>query len=481
MFRIKGAAMSFLQKLPFLVAAFMLLLPGVGRAEAVKTPPVSSGQVMLSYAPVVKRVAPAVVNIYTSKVVRQRVISPLFDDPFFQQFFGGGMPGVTRERMENALGSGVIIRPDGLIVTNNHVIAGADQITAVLADHREFEARLVTTDDRTDLAVLRIDTKGEALPYLELKDSDNAEVGDIVLAIGDPFGVGQTVTSGIISGLARTSVDINDINYFIQTDAAINPGNSGGALVTMDGKIVGINSAIFSRSGGSLGIGFAIPSNMVRAVVSAVTTGQKNVVRPWTGIEGQEVTPEAAASLNMPRPSGVLVNNLRAGSPAQETGIKIGDVIMTVNGKNVEDPAAFRYRIATLPVGSEAALEIMRKGQRLNLSMKLIAPPENPPREETRVTGKNPLAGAVIANVSPAVSEEIGLRGIDHGVVVLRLSEESTAAGLGFHPGDIVQRINGVDISTVRDVMGVLRERVNGGWRIVLRRGDNVINLMVGG
>ncbi|MDD5586570.1 MAG: Do family serine endopeptidase [Alphaproteobacteria bacterium] len=474
--------MNFVRKFSYLVLVMGLLLPCASVAETVKTPPVSAEQVRLSYAPVVKRVAPAVVNIYTAKVVRQRVISPLFDDPFFNQFFGGGFPhGMTRERMENALGSGVIIRPDGLIVTNNHVIAGADEIAVVLSDHREFEARLVTTDDRTDLAVLRIDAKGEALPYLELKDSDNAEVGDLVLAVGDPFGVGQTVTSGIISGLARTSVDINDINYFIQTDAAINPGNSGGALVTMDGKLIGINSAIFSRSGGSMGIGFAIPSNMVRAAVSAVASGQKNVVRPWTGIEGQGVTPEVAVSLSLPRPSGVLVNGLHEGSPARGAGLKTGDVILAVNGKSVEDPSAFRYRIATLPVGSEASLDVLRKGQKLNLTMKLIVPPENPPRDETRVKGRNPLTGAVIANLSPAVSEEIGLRGIDRGVVVLKLIDGAAASNVGFQPGDIIQRINGVETNSVSETLEALQNRRQGGWRIVLRRGDNVINLMVGG
>ncbi len=463
----------------FLVVGLVLVAPAI--AEPVKIPPSTAQQVTLSYAPVVKRVAPAVVNIYTSKVIRQRIVSPLFNDPFFQQFFGGGLPhGMTRERMESSLGSGVIIRPDGLIVTNNHVIAGADQIKVVLADRREFEAKVVTADERTDLAVVRMDTKGEALPFIELRDSDNVEVGDLVLAIGNPFGVGQTVTNGIISALARTSLDINDINYFIQTDAPINPGNSGGALVTMDGKLVGINSAIFSRSGGSMGIGFAIPSNIVRTVVAAVESGKKNVVRPWTGIEGQEVTGEIAASLNLQSPAGVLVNALHSASEAKRAGLKIGDIILAVNGKIVEDPAAFRYRVATMPIGSDATVEVMRKGQRLNITFKLIAPPENPPRQETAIKGNNPLSGAVIANLSPAVSEELGFYDIERGVVVLKLTDDGPAARIGFRPGDVIARINGLEITNVKDAEEALQKSVRG-WRIGLRRGGDEVNIMVGG
>jgi len=449
-------------------------------AEPVKVLPQSAQQVSLSYAPLVKRVAPAVVNIYTRKMVRQR-ISPLFGDPFFQQFFGGALPpGMTRQRMESSLGSGVIVRPDGLVVTNNHVIAGADEITVVLSDRREFEATLVTTDERMDLAVLRLNARGETFSYLELKDSDSAEVGDLVLAIGNPFGVGQTVTNGIISALARTSLDINDINYFIQTDAPINPGNSGGPLVTMDGKLVGINSAIFSRDGGNMGIGFAIPSNMVRTVTEAVASGRKYVVRPWTGIEGQEVTPDVAASLGLASPSGVLVNGVHPAGPAQRAGLKRGDVIAAVNGKAVEDPSAFRYRIATMAVGTEATLDVLRGGKKQTVSFKLIAPPEDPPRDETTVKGNNPLAGAVIANLSPAVNEERGFRGMDKGVVVINVADDGPAARLGFRPGDVIQNINGAAVATVKDVLAAVQKPARG-WKLGIRRGDDIVNLMVGG
>ena len=260
----------------------------VGPASAGKALPTSRGEVELSFAPLVKTAAPAVVNIYTRKVVRTRRLAPLFDDPFFRRFFGdkfGFGNGRPRQRIQNSLGSGVIVAGEGIVVTNRHVIEGADQITVVLADRREFDATIVGSDDRTDLAVLRIDAGVDSLPSLDLRDSDTLEVGDLVLAIGNPFGVGQTVTSGIVSALARTQVGISDLNFFIQTDAAINPGNSGGALVTMDGKLAGINSAIFSKSGGSHGIGFAIPANMVRSVVAGLAEGRR-LVRPWLGAWG---------------------------------------------------------------------------------------------------------------------------------------------------------------------------------------------------
>jgi len=453
----------------------------MGRAEA-EAPaiPQSRQQITLSFAPLVKQVAPAVVNIYTEKKVQQRM-SPLFDDPLFRQFFGNALPpGFSRERLENSLGSGVIIRTDGVIVTSNHVIAGADQIRVVLADRREFDAHLITADEHSDLALLQVETRGEKLPWLELKDSDEAEIGDLILAIGDPFGVGQTVTSGIISAVAHGAVGSSDLNYFIQTDAAINPGNSGGALVTMDGKLVGINAAIYSQSGGNLGIGFAVPSNMVRVVLNAVQQGQKSIIHPWLGIDGQEITPELAASMNLAQPSGVLVNQIHSASPAGKAGLHIGDIVLSVNGKTVEDIDAFRYRIATLPVGSTADLGIMRKGQKLELHVALIAPPEDPPRDKTVVTGRNPLEGATLENISPAVIEEIGLHDIEQGVAVTSVKNGSNASHIGLHPGDVMVNINGKKIANVHDAMTNLGQSENG-WRISIRRGDNVMTVMVGG
>src|SRR4051812_14633359 len=265
--------------------------------------PASAADVKLSYAPIVQRVQPAVVNVYAAKTVQNR--NPLLDDPVFRRFFG--VPGQQPEQMQRSLGSGVMVDPSGLVVTNNHVIEGADQVKVSLADKREFEAEIVLKDSRTDLAVLRLKDGKEKFPTLDFANSDELMVGDVVLAIGNPFGVGQTVTHGIISALARTQVGITDYQFFIQTDAAINPGNSGGALVDMTGKLVGINTAIFSRSGGSQGIGFAIPANMVRVVVASAKSGGKAVKRPWLGARLQTVTPEIAETLGLKLPNGALV------------------------------------------------------------------------------------------------------------------------------------------------------------------------------
>lgn len=460
--------------IPFFTVVFLTFSPALW-AQAI---PQSRQQITLSYAPLVKQVTPAVVNIYTKKLVQQRV-SPLFADPFFQQFFGGGMPqGFTRQRLENSLGSGVIVRGDGLIVTSNHVIAGADEIRVVLADKREYDATILITDEHSDLAVLRVATKGENLPALELRDSDDAEVGDLVLAIGNPFGVGQTVTSGIISAVAHTAVGSSDLDYFIQTDAAINPGNSGGALVTMDGKLVGINAAIYSRSGGNLGIGFAVPSNMVRVILGAAEQGKKNITRPWLGIDGQEVTPDIAASLGMSHPQGYLVNSLHAASPAAQAGLRKGDVIVSVNGHAVDDPEAFRYRVGTLSLGGDVTFGIMRKGQVTDIRVKLIAPPESTPRDKTTLSGNHPFAGATVENISPAVIAEMGLRGIDAGVIVSAVAEDAVAAGFGLQVGDIVLAVNGNKITTVEQLRTAVKKPARL-WRVTLLRNGSTVTMTV--
>ncbi len=456
-----------------------LLAFGSAHAELPSAVPQSRAQISLSFAPLVKQVAPAVVNIYAQRMVRQHT-SPLFADPFFQQFFGGELPsGLARERLENSLGSGVLLRADGLIVTSNHVIEGADQIRVVLADRREFDATLLTADAHSDLAFLRVDVKGEKLAYLELKDSDEAEVGDLVLAIGDPFGVGQTVTSGIISAMAHGAVGAGDFNYYIQTDAAINPGNSGGALVTMDGKLVGINASIFSRSGGNLGIGFAVPSNMVHVLLSAMEQGKKNVTHPWLGIEGQNLTPELAASMNIASPSGVLVNRINSASPAIKGGLQVGDIITAVNDKTVEDIDAFHYRSAMLGIGSTADLSIVRKGQKIDIPVIVIAPPRNSANDKLEIPGELPLSGATLENLSPAVMEENDLHGVEQGVVVTHVKDGSPAAGIGLQPGDVIASINGAKIINLKDVSSALSHR--GSWRISIQRGENMITVMIGG
>ncbi len=463
-------------------AAILLLATPPAAAQPKEVVPQSEAQVRLTFAPLVKRTAPAVVNVLSKRTVRTTV-SPLFNDPFFRRFFGDQFPGSgPAEQVQNALGSGVIVDPAGIIVTNNHVIRGADQIKVVLADRREFDAKVLRADERTDLAVLRIDPGKERLPSLAFRDSDDLEVGDLVLAIGNPFGVGQTVTMGIVSALARTNIGISDYRFFIQTDAAINPGNSGGALVTMDGRLVGVNTAIFSREGGgSIGIGFAIPSNMVKTVLMSLSSGGDKIVRPWIGASGQNVTPDIAASLGLARPVGVLLTDVFPDGPAARAGLKRGDVITEVDGRAVDDDEALRFRIATHQIGTNIDVTAWHDGKTETLPVALIAPPETPPRDLTPVRGNNPLAGVTVANLSPALIDELGQPDLPpHGVVVTDLRRGSPAALLQLTPGDVLLRVNGHEIKSVDDV-----RRVAAGtalpWKLQVRRGDRVITLLVGG
>ena len=344
----------------------------------------------------VKRVTPAVVNVYAARVIENR--NPFMNDPLFRRFFGT----VPREQVMRSLGSGVIVDPSGLVVTNYHVIEGASEVKVALSDKREFDAEIVLKDEHSDLTILRLKGANEKFPVLDFANSDDLQVGDVVLAIGDPFGVGQTVTHGIVSALARTQVGISDYQFFIQTDAAINPGNSGGALVDLNGRLVGINTAIYSRSGGSQGIGFAIPANMVRVVVASAKGGSAAVKRPWLGAKLQEVTAEIADSLGLKRPSGALVANVAAGGPAARAGIKTGDVIAAIDGTVVDDPNSFDYRFATKPLGGSAQVTLLRQGREMTVAVGLQTAPESP-RDEVgdpgplaiyRRQGREPVAGA---------------------------------------------------------------------------------------
>jgi serine protease Do len=473
------------QAAPFRLAGLLLLLllVGLGPAQAESRVPASRDEVRLSFAPLVKQAAPAVVNIYTRKVVQEVVRSPLFDDPFFRQFFGerfGRGLGPTRRRQVNSLGSGVILTPDGLIVTNHHVVDDADEITVALADRREFPAELVLDDERTDLAVLRIDAAGERLPHLELRDSDEVEVGDLVLAIGNPFNVGQTVTSGIVSALSRTGLGISDYQFFIQTDAAINPGNSGGALIGVDGRLIGVNTAIFSRSGGSHGIGFAIPANMVRVVLQSARDGLSYVARPWLGASTQPVTAEIAEGLGLRQPLGALVSAVFPGGPADRVGIRPGDIIEAVGGQEVEDPAALAYRLGTRPIGGEVPIRIWRGGQVWTATLPLRRAPEQPARHETLVEGRNPLNGAVVANLSPALAEELGIDTLLQGVIITKIRRGSVAQANRLRPGDRLLQVNGAPVAAVADLMRRL-EAATADWQIVLQRGEQTLNLVIRG
>lgn len=447
-------------------------------AAADKRLPQSRAEIALSFAPVVKKVAPAVVNIYTKRVIKTRK-SPFMNDPFFQQFFGENFFnfGTPRDRVQNSLGSGVIVRSDGIIVTNTHVIDKADQITVVLSDRRELSARVLLADERTDIAVLRADTGGEKLPAVELRNSDDLEVGDLVLAIGNPFGVGQTVTSGIVSAVARAAQGISDFSFFIQTDAAINPGNSGGALVTMDGRVAGINTAIYSKSGGSQGIGFAVPANMVARIIESALNGT-GIVSPWFGAAAQEIDSKLAASLGLRRPVGVLVTDLYPNGPAARAGLRQGDVVVSVNGFDVETPRAMRFRIATLRVGETATLGIIRDGKARTVSLPLEKAPETPPRDVRQLRGAHPLSGAVIANMSPALASELSMDPLTEGVIVLHVASGSPAAKLGVRPGDFLVSVNNARASDTKTVAAML-SNPKPRWEISINRDGRILSVVV--
>jgi Do/DeqQ family serine protease len=450
---------------------------GAAAKEQVRVPD-SLQEIKLSFAPLVKKAAPAVVNIFTKKNVRQHSKPSLFRDPFFEQFFGKGFGKPRKsQKIQNSLGSGVIVESNGVIVTNYHVIAGADEITVALNDRREFEAQVLLEDEDTDLAILKIDAKDEALPYLEFEDSDTLEVGDLVIAIGNPFGVGQSVTSGIVSALGRTTGATADIESFIQTDAAINPGNSGGALLTMRGTLAGVNSAIFSKGGGSLGIGFAIPANLVQSVMlNGLSAGR--VVRPWLGAEGQSLTADMARSLGLAKPQGVLISRVSIHSAAAKAGLQPNDIVISVDGYDVVDERALRFRISTGIVGETAELGVIRDGQARDISVPLLIAPEIPTRDLVELGGEQPLAGLTVGNLSPAFALEIGLSAFEEGVVIAKIKRGSFGARHRLAPGDVVVGVNGMAVKSPRQLQQLLLDAEEG-WDIQMRRRGRLARLKI--
>ncbi len=438
-----------------------------GEGETVRVP-ASRAEIQLSFAPLVKEVANSVVNVYAARrAVRQ---SPFAGDPFFERFFGRR----AQPRNQNSLGSGVIVSADGTIITNHHVIKDADQVKIALADGREFEASIILKDEESDLAVLKVDDEFQFQP-IAIGDSDEAQVGDLVLAIGNPFGVGQTVTSGIISAVARSSKGVSDFGFFLQTDAAINPGNSGGALIDMQGRLIGINTAIFSRSGGSNGIGFAIPSNMVQVAIQSSATGD-TLTRPWIGASFQEVTAEIAQSLGMERPRGALVVAVADEGPAKNAGIQVGDVILAVNGNRIPHVNALGYRLTTVGIGNIANFRVLSRGKRVDREIRLMTAPETIPANETALPPRSALGGAVVANLSPALSQRIKLPSEKEGVVVLSVQRGSPAASNRVRPGDIIREINTFPITRVAEVEPIVTQRSRR-WVFVVERGGRELVL----
>jgi Do/DeqQ family serine protease len=440
-------------------------------AETMKVPD-SQAEISLGFVPVVRQAAPAVVSIYTKKLVERRA-SPFAGDPFFERLFGGMFPGErSQRRIENSLGSGVIVDPSGIVVSNYHVVGGADEITVVLSDRREFEGRVILADKEADLAIVELDGVSD-LPALELRDSDMLEVGELVLAIGNPFGVGQTVTSGIVSGLARTGAPGGrQQGYFIQTDAAINPGNSGGALVDMAGRLVGVNTSIISRSGGSNGIGFAVPSNLVARVIAAARDGATALDRPWLGLQTQPVTSEIADAMGLDRPAGLLVDQIHPDSTFAAAGIKSGDILVAIDGEEVNTPGELAFRTATLGTGRKARLRYVRGGKERQTKVALAEAPDRPARERTVLKHPRRLNGLTVMNINPAVIDQLRLPLSASGILVVEVDGPSRRSGL--RPGDLVLGVNGREVSDVAALKAALRRS----GKVVLqverkgRRGD---------
>jgi len=441
--------------------------------------PDSRKDIVLSFAPVVKASAPAVVNVYGARIQQRSSRSVEMED-FFSEFFRGPGGFMPHERIQRSLGSGVVVDRN-LIVTNNHVIEGMTEVRVAFADKREFHAEIILKDPRSDLAVLKVEDLPEVKPIV-FGDSDNLEVGDIVLAIGNPFGVGQTVTQGIVSALARTQVGISDYRFFVQTDAAINPGNSGGALVDMKGRLVGINTAIYSRSGGSIGLGFAIPSSMVRMVVDSAKDGRDFVKRPWLGARLQAVTSEMAEALDLEQPSGVMITTIFPKSPAEEAGLKRGDMIMAVDGQKVDDPDAFGYRFALKAIGGSTELTVLREGKERGVIVKLAPPTETRPRDTFVISERSPLMGAEITNFSPAVAEELQLdvNELQDCVIITAVRDGSLAQRFGFQKGDLILMINRERVEKTQDILDALKKDSRF-LELTINRGGRVINTVLRG
>ena len=412
-----------------------------------------------NFVPVVKAVMPAVVNISTTRVIHgkdMQQMSPLYNDPFFRQFFGEEFSRrfqVPRDQRENSLGSGVIVDPNGYIVTNNHVVDKADEIKVLLGDKREFIGKVVGTDPKTDLAVIKITAKD--LPVVPWGDSDKLEVGEYVLAMGNPFGLNQTVTMGIVSAVGRANVGIAAYEDFIQTDAAINPGNSGGALVNARGELMGINTAIFSRNGGYMGVGFAVPSNMTRKVMQSLI-GKGKVVRGWLGVSIQDLTPELAKSFGVPEAKGVLIGEVVKDGPAEKAGFRAGDVIVSLEGKPIDSPTSLRNHVADKPVGKDASFGIIRDKKPMTLTARIAEQPADldqasADKESGEAAGGTALAGVEVQALTSDIAQQLGLPQGSTGVVVSQVDASSPAAAAGVHSGDVIMEINRTPTRTVGD------------------------------
>src|SRR5580704_5589174 len=429
------------------------------------------------FASVVEPLLPAVVNISTSKVVKnQKSENPFSQDPFFRQFFGNpDDQQQPREQREHSLGSGVIVNPDGYILTNNHVVDGASDVQVTLSDKRQLKAKIVGTDPRTDIAVLKI--PATSLATVTLGDSAKARVGDIVLAVGDPFGIGETVTMGIVSATGRRDLRLEGpegYEDFIQTDASINPGNSGGALVNTRGELIGINTAIISNGGGgNQGIGFAVPVNMARTVMEQILKTGK-VTRGFLGVSIQEVTPDLAKAFNLPSVEGALVGDVTPDSPGAKAGLQKGDVITALNGQKIADYHDLRLRISQTPPGTSIKMEVYRNGQKQEMTATLSEFPEKAQAAENSPQGESPvLDGVQVENLTPDIVQQLNLPSSTHGVVITRVDPDSTAAETGLERGDLIQEVNRKPINNVEQFRAAVRGASNQPLLLLINRGGS--------
>jgi len=451
-----------------LAIASALLLAACGQSNDTKAQdgvfadsrvvPGDSMSMKASFAPVVRTAAPAVVNVSARGV--QRV-----QDPFWSMFGQG-----PRAQQVGSVGSGVIVRDTGVVVTNYHVINGMQQIKVVLNDRREFEARVVLADERSDIAVLQLEGVNERLPTLNIDDREEQQIGDLVLAIGNPFGVGQTVTNGIISALNRTDTGISDSGSFIQTDAAINPGNSGGALVDMDGDLIGINTAIFSRSGSSSGVGFAVPAAAVRRVVDSAVGGATAVVRPWLGVKGEAVSADVARSLGLDRPQGLVVTEVYAGGPGDRAGLQTGDVITAVDGAEINDQGGLNYRVGTREPNETVRVSVLRDGRAQTLNARVQPLPGNADLTDATVIRSGALSGAQVLALNPALADSLGGDPFASGVIIGQVQRGAYAQRIGLQGGDIILSVNGRAVTSVEQLNNVGR----GSELTINRRGQRI-------
>ena len=423
--------------------------------EQPRVAPTDAGAMKTSFAPVVRQAAPAVVNISARGIQQGR-------DPFW---------GIPTSRPTGSIGSGVIVRPNGVVITNAHVIKNMSEIRVILNDRREFPARVLLADERSDIAVLQLEDVNGDLPVIRIDDQEEQQVGDLVLAIGNPFGVGQTVTNGIISALNRTDTGISDSGSFIQTDAPINPGNSGGALVDMDGELIGINTAIFSRSGGASGVGFAVPAAMVRRVLDSAVGGETRVVRPWLGVKGDTLSGDMARSLGLSRPQGLLVTEVYSGGPAQRASIEQGDVITAIDGVEINDQGGLNYQIGTKSPNDTVRVAVLRDGREMTVNARVTPVPGDASVDKGQAVGQGALAGITALALNPARAESLGGDPFMTGVFVTGIQRGSMAQRIGLRPNDVIKSIDGRAVNSVEAVSRAAR-----GSELTIIRGGRSLN-----